>query len=91
MFWFLAWIEKEMLCVGNHARICSSLKLRVPAFVEGGLCFFHISCVWLPVFDGACIARCNELVFGCCQRGSMRTRCMFGYLHADMKSGSHDP
>jgi hypothetical protein len=42
MFWFLAWIEKEMLCVGNHARICSSLKLRVPAFVEGGLCFFHI-------------------------------------------------
>jgi hypothetical protein len=47
-------------------------------------------CVWLPVFAGACIAGCNGLVFGCCQPGSTRVRCVFGYLRADVESGSHD-
>jgi hypothetical protein len=45
---------------------------------------------WLPVFIGACIAGCNELVFGCCQQGSTRARCVFGYLRADVESNSHD-
>jgi hypothetical protein len=49
-----------------------------------------IPCVWLPVFVGACVAGCNELVFGCCQPGSTRARCVFGYLHADVESDSHD-
>jgi hypothetical protein len=26
----------------------------------------HMPCVWLPVFVDACIAGCNELMFGCC-------------------------
>jgi hypothetical protein len=49
-----------------------------------------LPCVWLPVFACACIAGCNELMFGCCQPGSMRARCVFGYLLADVESGSHD-
>jgi hypothetical protein len=47
-------------------------------------------CVWLPVFAGACIAGCNELVFNCYQSGSTRARCVFGYLCTDVKSDSHD-
>jgi hypothetical protein len=39
---------------------------------------------------GACIVGCNELVFGCCQPGSTRARCVFGYLRADVEPGSHD-
>jgi hypothetical protein len=34
-----------------------------------GICsinLYQYPCVWLPVFAGACIAGCNELVFGCC-------------------------
>jgi hypothetical protein len=50
----------------------------------------YYSCVWLSVFAGACIAGCNELVFGCCQPGSTRARYVFGYLHADVESSSHD-
>jgi hypothetical protein len=37
-----------------------------------------LPCVWLPVFAGACITGCNELVFGCCQLDSTRARCVFG-------------
>jgi hypothetical protein len=47
-------------------------------------------CVWLHVFAGACIVGCNELVFGCCQPGSTRARCVFGYLRVDVEPGSHD-
>jgi hypothetical protein len=47
-------------------------------------------CAWLPVFAGTCIAGCNELVFGCCQPGSTRVRCVFGYLGTNVESGSHD-
>jgi hypothetical protein len=48
------------------------------------------ACVWLTLFVGACIARCNRLVFGCCQLGSTHARYMFGYLRVDVKPGSHD-
>jgi hypothetical protein len=51
--------------------------------------WIHLPCVWLHVFAGACIAGCNELVFGCCQPGSTRARYVFGYLRADVESGSH--
>jgi hypothetical protein len=44
--------------------------------------------VLLTVFTGNC--GCNELVFGCCQLGSTRMRCVFGYLRADVESNSHD-
>jgi hypothetical protein len=50
----------------------------------------HYPCVWLLVFAGACIAGCNELVFGCYQPGSTCARCVFGYLCTDVESGSHD-
>jgi hypothetical protein len=50
----------------------------------------QLPCVWLPVFAGACIAGCNELVFGCCQSGSTRAMCVFGYLRTDVELGLHD-
>jgi hypothetical protein len=50
----------------------------------------HILCIWLPVFAGACIAGCNELVFDCCQLGYTHARYVFGYLRADVELGSHD-
>jgi hypothetical protein len=46
--------------------------------------------VSLLVVCRACIAGCNELVFGCCQPDSTRTRCVFSYMRTDMESGSHD-
>jgi hypothetical protein len=49
-----------------------------------------LSLCWLSVFAGACIAGCNEMVFSCYQLGYMRARCVFGYLRADVESGSHD-
>lgn len=47
-------------------------------------------CVCLSVFAGTCIVGYNEMVFGCCQPGSTRARCVFGYLRADVEPGSHD-
>jgi hypothetical protein len=50
----------------------------------------QIPCVWLYVFSDACIVGYNELVFGCCQPGSTRAKCVFGYLRIDVESDLHD-
>jgi hypothetical protein len=47
----------------------------------------HVPCVWLTVFIG--IVGCNEVVFGCCQPGSTRARCVFGCLRVDVESCSY--
>lgn len=47
-------------------------------------------CVSLAVFACACIAVCNELVFGCSQLGSTCAKCVFSYRRADVESGLHD-
>jgi hypothetical protein len=50
-------------------------KFQLPLARLCGICIsihvFVCLCVCLLVFAGACIAGCNELLFGCCQPGSM--------------------
>jgi hypothetical protein len=58
-------------------------------YESGQVTVGHMPCIWLAVFAGAYITECNKLVFGCCQPGSMRARCVFSYLRADVESDSH--
>jgi hypothetical protein len=53
-------------------------------------CIYQLQKTICVVFDGACIVRCNELVFDCCQPGSTRARCVFGYVRVNVESDSHD-
>ena len=50
----------------------------------------HQGRVWLPASARASIRRCNLLLFGCCEPGSVCTMLVFGCLHRGWEQGSHD-